>query len=72
LTGLSTVAWLIVVHGWGWGVKTLFQNFEQFLSGWPDAILSVSLIASGIVVILFGLFAPRAVKLLVLAWIWFP
>jgi hypothetical protein len=54
------------------GVKALFRTFEQSLSGWPDGILSVSLIASGIVVILVGLFAPRAIKLLVLAWIWFP
>ena len=53
-------------------MKALFQSFEQILSGWPDAILSVALISSGIVVIGIGLFAPRAIKLLVLAWIWFP
>ena len=53
-------------------MKALFNSFEQILSGWPDAILSVSLIASGIVVIGVGLFASRAVKLLVLAWVWFP
>jgi hypothetical protein len=53
-------------------VKALFRHFEQMLSGWPDAILSVALIGSGIVVILIGLFAPRTVKLLVLAWVWFP
>jgi hypothetical protein len=53
-------------------VKAIFESFEQMLSGWPDAILSVSLITSGLVVILIGLFAPRAVKILVLAWIWFP
>jgi hypothetical protein len=53
-------------------VKALFHNFEQMLNGWPDAVLSVSLIGSGIFVIGVGLFAPRAVKLLILAWIWFP
>ena len=53
-------------------MKALFRNFEQILSGWPDAILSVSLVASGVAVILVGLFAPRTIKLLVLAWVWFP
>jgi len=53
-------------------MKALFRSFEQSLSGWPDTILSVSLIASGIVIILVGLFAPRTIKLLVLAWVWFP
>jgi hypothetical protein len=53
-------------------VKALFRGFEQILSGWPDAILSVSLITSGIAVIGVGIFAPRTIKLLVLAWIWFP
>jgi hypothetical protein len=53
-------------------VKALFRSFEQSLSGWPDTILSVSLVASGVAIILAGLFAPRTIKLLVLAWIWFP
>lgn len=53
-------------------VRALFQSFEQLLNGWPDTILSVCLVASGIAVIGVGLFAPRVVKLLVLAWIWFP
>jgi predicted membrane-bound spermidine synthase len=53
-------------------MKALFRSFEQNLSGWPDTILSVALVTSGIAVILVGMFAPRTVKLLVLAWIWFP
>jgi hypothetical protein len=53
-------------------VKALFRSFEQSLSGWPDTVLSVSLVVSGIAVILVGLFAPRTIKLVVLAWIWFP
>jgi hypothetical protein len=53
-------------------MKALFQSFERSLGGWPDTVLSVSLIASGIVVIGVGLFAPRTIKLIVLAWIWFP
>jgi hypothetical protein len=57
---------------WGGVVKALFQSFEQSLGGWPDAVLSVSLVVSGIAVIGVGLFAPRSLKLLVLAWIWFP
>jgi hypothetical protein len=53
-------------------VKALFRSFEQSLSGWPDTIVSVCLVASGVAIILTGLFAPRTIKLLVLAWIWFP
>jgi sugar phosphate permease len=53
-------------------MRALFHSFEQSLSGWPDTILSISLIVSGIVVICVGLFAPRTIKLVVLAWIWFP
>jgi hypothetical protein len=53
-------------------VKALFRGFEQSLSGWPDSVLSVSLVASGIAVILVGLFAPKTIKVVVLAWIWFP
>jgi hypothetical protein len=53
-------------------MKALFRSFEQSLSGWPDTALSVSLVASGIAVIIVGLFAPRTIKLVVLAWIWFP
>jgi hypothetical protein len=53
-------------------VKEMFQHLEQMLSGWPDTILSASLVVSGIVVIGVGLFAPRTIKLLVLAWVWFP
>jgi hypothetical protein len=53
-------------------VKDLFRSFEQSLGGWPDTVLSVSLVVSGIAVIAAGLFAPRTVKLIVLAWIWFP
>jgi hypothetical protein len=53
-------------------VRALFRSFEQSLSGWPDTILSISLVISGIVVIGVGLFAPRTIKLLVLAWVWFP
>jgi hypothetical protein len=45
-------------------MMALFRTFEQSLSGWPDTILSVSLVASGIAVILVGLIAPRSVKLL--------
>jgi hypothetical protein len=30
------------------------------------------LVASGVAIILVGLLAPRTIKLLVLAWIWFP
>jgi hypothetical protein len=51
-------------------VKALFRGFEQILGGWPGTILSVPLIASGIVEMGVGLFAPKAVLLLVLAWIW--
>jgi len=53
-------------------MKVLFRSFEHSLSGWPDTILSVALVSSGIAIMLVGLFAPRAVKLLVLAWVWFP
>jgi hypothetical protein len=53
-------------------MKALFQSFEQSLGGWPDAVLSVSLVVSGAAVVLVGLFAPRAIKILVLAWVWFP
>ena len=53
-------------------MKALFQSFERILSGWPDTLLSVSLVLSGIAVVLVGLFAPKSIKLLVLAWIWFP
>jgi hypothetical protein len=53
-------------------MRALFRSFEQSLSGWPDTILSVSLIASGIAIIVVGLAAPRTLKLLILAWIWFP
>jgi hypothetical protein len=53
-------------------VRALFRGFEQSLSGWPDTILSISLVVSGIVAIGVGLFAPRTIKLLVLAWVWFP
>jgi hypothetical protein len=53
-------------------VKTLFRSFEQSLSGWPDTVLSVSLVISGVAVIFVGLFAPRTIKLFVLAWVWFP
>jgi hypothetical protein len=53
-------------------MKALFHSFEQSLAGWPDTVLSVSLVASGTAVIGIGLFAPRTIKLLVLAWIWFP
>ena len=53
-------------------MKALFRSFEQSLSGWPDAVLSVCLVVSGIVIIGVGLFAPRTIKLVVLAWIWFP
>jgi hypothetical protein len=55
-----------------YSVKALFHSFEQSLSGWPDTVLSASLIVSGIAVIGVGLFAPKTVKLVVLAWIWFP
>jgi len=55
-----------------YGVRALFRSFEQSLSGWPDTVLSVSLVVSGIAVILVGLFAPKTIKLVVLAWIWFP
>jgi hypothetical protein len=55
-----------------WGVKALFRSFEQSLSGWPDIVLSVSLVVSGIAIIMVGIFAPRTIKLVVLAWIWFP
>ena len=47
-------------------MKALFRSFEQNLSGWPDTILSVALVTSGIAVILVGMFAPRTVKLLIL------
>ena len=50
----------------------LFHRFEQILSGWPDTVLSFSLVVSGITIIMTGLFAPRTIKLLILAWIWFP
>jgi hypothetical protein len=53
-------------------VKALFRSFEQSLSLWPDTVLSVSLVVSGVAVILVGLFAPSTIKLVVLAWIWFP
>ena len=53
-------------------MKALFRSFEQSLSGWPDIVLSVSLVVSGIAIIMVGLFAPRTIKLVVLAWIWFP
>jgi hypothetical protein len=73
----------LTTGGWEWdgihrqrvneaGVRALFRGFEQSLSGWPDTILSVALVGSGIAVIFVGLFAPRAIKLLILAWIWFP
>jgi hypothetical protein len=57
---------------WELTLKGLFQSFERMLSGWPDVLLSASLVTSGIGVILVGLLAPRTVKLVVLAWIWFP
>ena len=53
-------------------MNALFRSFEQTLGGWPDTVLSVSLVVSGIAVILVGLFAPKTIKLVVLAWIWFP
>ena len=53
-------------------MKALFRSVERSLSGWPDTVLSVSLVVSGIVVIIVGLFAPRTIKLVILAWIWFP
>jgi hypothetical protein len=53
-------------------VRAIFRSFEQSLGGWPDTVLSISLVASGIAVIVVGLFAPRTVKVIILAWIWFP
>jgi len=50
----------------------MFRQFETAISGWPDTILSTLLVASGILIILIGLFAPRTIKLLVAAWVWFP
>jgi hypothetical protein len=52
-------------------MKSLFHSFVQTLSGWPDTVLSVSLVVSGVAVILVGLFAPKTSKLVVPAWIWF-
>jgi hypothetical protein len=53
-------------------MKAPYRSFEQTLSGWPDTLLSVSLVVSGTAIILVGLFAPRTIKVVVLAWIWFP
>jgi hypothetical protein len=53
-------------------IRSLFVRFEGALAGWPDTILSVGLIASGIALILLGLFGPRWLKLFVAAWVWFP
>lgn len=53
-------------------MRALFRSVEESLRGWPDNVLSVSLVTSGIVIIGVGLFAPRTIKLLVLAWVWFP
>lgn len=53
-------------------VKGWYYSLEQALNGWPDYLLSLAMIISGIVVILTGLFAPRWLKLVMLAWIIFP
>jgi hypothetical protein len=53
-------------------VKALFRSFEESPSGWQDTVLSVSLVVSGVPVIIVGLFAPRTIKLVVPAWVWFP
>jgi len=53
-------------------MSELFNQFERGLATWADAALSVSLVVSGTAIILAGIFAPRALKALILAWIWFP
>jgi hypothetical protein len=53
-------------------LKALFYSFERTLSGLPDTIISVCLVVSGIAIVAAAAFAPRTIKLLLLAWIWFP
>jgi hypothetical protein len=53
-------------------LRTWYQQLEQALNGWPDYLLSLSMVATGIVAIVVGTIGPRWLKLMMLTWMWFP
>jgi len=54
------------------GVIDFFRSVEAWLAGWPDALLTVALLAVSGAGTAVALFAPRSAKALVLAWFLFP
>lgn len=54
------------------GIKAHFERFEQWLGGWPNSALSVTMITVGIVLIVLALTAKPLEKAIVLSWVIFP
>ena len=53
-------------------LRAWYQQLEQALNGWPDYLLSLSMVATGIVAMVVGIIGPRWLKLMMLTWMWFP
>jgi len=47
-------------------LRAWYQQLEQALNGWPDHLLSLSMVATGIVAIVIGIIGPRWLKLMML------
>jgi len=52
-------------------MRDLVDGFVRSVDSWPDAVLSSSLIGFGFVCMVMGVFAPRAIHLIIAAEEWF-
>ena len=49
-----------------------FESFRRWLQGWPDGILTVSLIAAGIMLWIIALHGNATQKAIAAAYVFFP
>lgn len=56
------------MHTW----SRLFYGIEKRLEGWPDSLLTVSLLAAAVILVFVALRATRVEKALALAYVILP